>query len=224
MKIRFFRKGARQFLPPERRTGKSESVPTILSHPAVPLALGLGLGRKIVPRRLLLVGIVASVMPDIDVLAFRFDIAYSHQLGHRGFTHSLFFAACLGLIAALAAGGLRSGRLKAFGFVFFAGASHGLLDMLTNGGLGIALWWPFSEHRLFFPNQVIEVSPFSLKRFLSGAGDRVLGSELLWVWLPSSTLGAAMAVFRKLASGNFRSGAGLQFEGKPHARNDSGSL
>jgi inner membrane protein len=177
-------------------------VPTILSHPAVPLALGLGLGRQVVPRRLLLAGIVASIMPDFDVLAFRFDIAYSHELGHRGFTHSLFFAACLGLIAALAAGGLRASRLKVFGFVFFAGVSHGLFDMFTNGGLGIALWWPFSEQRLFFPFQVIEVSPFSLRRVFGADGHRVLGSELLWVWLPSFMLGAAMAVFRKLALRN----------------------
>lgn len=189
-------------------------MPTILSHPAVPLALGLGLGRQIVPRRLLLAGIAASIMPDFDVLAFRFGIAYSHELGHRGFTHSLFFAACLGLIAALAASGLRAGRLKAFGFVFFAGASHGLFDMFTNGGLGIALWWPLSERRLFFPCQVIEVSPFSLKRLLGGAGHRILGSELLWVWLPFFTFGAAMAVFRKLAPRKSRPEAVLQFEGK----------
>ncbi len=197
---------------------------TILSHPAVPLALGLGLGRKVVPRRLLWAGIAASIMPDIDVLAFRFGIAYSHELGHRGFSHSLFFAVCLGLIAALAPGGFRAGRLKAFGFVFFAGASHGLLDMFTNGGLGIALWWPLSEHRLFFPCQVIEVSPFSLKRLLGGDGYRVLGSELRWVWLPSFMAGAAMAVFRTLVGRKSRPEAAMQFEGKIHARNDSGSL
>jgi inner membrane protein len=158
----------------------------------MPLALGLGLGRQVVPRRLLLAGIAASILPDIDVLAFRYGVAYSHELGHRGFTHSLFFAACLGLIAALASGGLRSGRLKAFGFVFLCGASHGLFDMFTNGGLGIALWWPFSGHRLFFPWKVIEVSPLSLRRFSDGVGYRVLRSELLWIWLPSFLIGAAM--------------------------------
>jgi inner membrane protein len=173
-------------------------VPTLLSHPAVPLAVGLGLGSRVVPRRLLLAGIAASILPDLDVLAFRFGVTYSHELGHRGFTHSLFFAACLGLIATLASGGLRVGRLKAFGFVFLCGASHGIFDMFTNGGLGIAFWWPFSEQRLFSPWQVIQVSPFSPRRFSDGVGYRVLRSEILWVWLPSFIIGVVLAVFRML--------------------------
>ena len=35
-------------------------MPTVLSHPAVPLALGLALGRTLVPRRQSLASIVAS--------------------------------------------------------------------------------------------------------------------------------------------------------------------
>lgn len=67
-------------------------MPTLLSHPAVPLAIGLGLGSRIVPPRLLLVGVAACLVPDFDVFAFRFDLGYSNPLRHRGVTHSLFEA------------------------------------------------------------------------------------------------------------------------------------
>jgi len=28
---------------------------------------------------------------------------------------------------------------------------HGLLDMITNGGKGVAFLWPFTSERFFFP-------------------------------------------------------------------------
>lgn len=158
-------------------------MPTIFSHPAVPLAIYAGLGTRVVPARLLAAGVVASVLPDFDVLALRLDIGYSMLLGHRGITHSLAFACALAAFAWIFAAQLRATPRTAFLFVLAAAASHGLLDMLTNGGSGIALLWPFSSERLFFPVRVIEVSPISLGRFIDAAG-RVLGSELRWVWLP----------------------------------------
>ena len=72
-------------------------MPTVFSHAAAPLALGLGLGRTTVPRRLLAVGVVAAALPDLDVVTFSFGIPYAADLGHRGFSHSLAFAALVGL-------------------------------------------------------------------------------------------------------------------------------
>jgi len=40
-------------------------------------------------------GVACSVMPDLDVIGFRFGIRYGDFWGHRGFTHSLLFAALL---------------------------------------------------------------------------------------------------------------------------------
>ncbi|WP_262891174.1 metal-dependent hydrolase [Psychroserpens algicola] len=34
----------------------------------------------------------SAILPDIDVLGFRFGIDYMHPFGHRGFTHSIVFA------------------------------------------------------------------------------------------------------------------------------------
>lgn len=185
-------------------------MPTILSHPAVPLAIGLGLGAQVISRRLLLAGVTASVLPDMDVLAFRVGISYSHELGHRGMSHSLAFAFMLGLLALLFAPQLRATRMTAFLFILVAAASHGLLDMFTNGGLGVAVLWPFSDDRFFFPVQFIEVSPLSLRRFFGPSGVQVLSSELLWVWLPSAV--ACLAVFlarRKCRlTGRWRGAAG----------------
>jgi inner membrane protein len=89
------------------------------------------------------------------------------------------------VLAALFSARLKTGRWAAFAFVFLAAASHGLLDMLTNGGLGVAYLWPFSDHRFFLPEPFIQVAPLGLRRFMGPAGLAVAKSELLGVWLPA---------------------------------------
>ncbi len=62
--------------------------------------------------------------------------------------------------------------------------SHGLLDALTDGGLGIAFFAPFNETRYFFPWRPIMVSPIGLSQFFSSWGLGVLLSELIWIGIP----------------------------------------
>jgi len=50
-------------------------MPTIVTHAAVPLCLGLGLGSRIIPPRLLLAGVAIAMLPDVDVLAFKLGVA-----------------------------------------------------------------------------------------------------------------------------------------------------
>jgi membrane-bound metal-dependent hydrolase YbcI (DUF457 family) len=93
------------------------------------------------------------MLPDIDVLGFWFGIHYGDFWGHRGFTHSLFFAGVivtLALVAGLprALSGLSRGWLWLY--FFLATASHGILDAMTNGGLGVAFFSPF-DNTLFLP-------------------------------------------------------------------------
>lgn len=165
----------------------------MFTHPAIPLAIGSGLGKRTVSGKLLVLGILFSILPDFDVLAFRFGIPYSSQWGHRGFTHSLFFAASMSIaFAYLFSSRLEISRAKAFLFLFIAMASHGALDMFTDGGLGIALLWPFDHTRYFWPFQVIKVSPIGMG-FFSDWGLRTLISEFFWIWLPS--LVAACGLF-----------------------------
>ncbi|MES2933919.1 MAG: metal-dependent hydrolase [Pseudomonadota bacterium] len=174
-------------------------MPTVLSHAAVPLALGLGLGGKVIPGRLLLAGVAASILPDLDVVAFKFHIAYADVFGHRGASHSLLFAVCVALLAVACVRYLKASRWSAFVFVAVSAASHGILDSLTNGGLGPALWWPFSSGRVFAPWQVIEVSPLTLQRIFSARGWAVLQSELFWIWLPALHVCAGLILLRHCA-------------------------
>ncbi len=71
----------------------------------------------------------------------------------------------LAIFAALFAPELRTKRMITFVFIFVATASHGLLDMFTNGGLGVALFWPFTDARYFFPVRMIDVSPIGFVVF-----------------------------------------------------------
>jgi inner membrane protein len=137
-----------------------------------------------------------AILPDFDVVSFRFGIEYAHELGHRGVSHSLLFAVCLGLLTSVNATKLHAGRAVAFDFVALATASHGLLDMCTNGGLGVAYFWPLTDARYFFPSRPILVSPLSLRRFLEPYGHAVLFSELKWVWLPAASLALALFAMR----------------------------
>ena len=158
-------------------------MPTVFSHPAPLVCLGLACGRML-SLRLLLAGVACSLLPDADALAFRFNIPYASILGHRGLSHSLAFALALGLAAALFAPLLRSSRKTAFLVCAGATLSHILLDAMTDGGLGVAAFWPFSETRHFLPWRPIAVSPLSPRHFFSQHGINVLGSEARLIWLP----------------------------------------
>ena len=175
----------------------STTLPTILTHPAVPLALAWGLGQDVISKRLLAVGVVAAVVPDLDVLAFRLGIPYAADFGHRGFSHSLLLALIVALVGASLARSLHSTFKRSFWFLFVAMASHGILDAFTNGGLGVALLWPFSVERFFAPFHPIEVAPLGLSRFLSLRGIAVLWSEVLWVWLPLFAVAAVAVASRQ---------------------------
>jgi inner membrane protein len=172
-------------------------MPTILTHPAVPLAIGLGLGSNIIPRRLLIAGVVASIVPDFDVIGIPFGVIPGTEFAHRGFTHSLAFAAALALLGYFASRSLRASAVVVFLFLFAAAASHGVLDSFTNGGSGIAFLWPVSTERFFSAWRVIEVSPIGVSPFLSSRGITVLVSELQWVWFPAAVVALALIGLRR---------------------------
>ena len=130
---------------------------------------------------------VCAMLPDADVIGLSAGIPYGDLFGHRGFTHSLFFA---GLVA-VGVTSLKRNKahvrdlIRVFICILVATASHGLLDALTNGGLGVAFFAPFDSARYFFPLRPILVSPIGLGAFLSRRGLSVLLSEMIWVWPPS---------------------------------------
>ena len=125
-----------------------------------------------------------SLAPDLDVIAFRFGIPYSAPFGHRGAAHSIFIALVLASIAALATrvrpDQVNSNQTRTRLWVLCAvvAISHGLLDTLTDGGLGIALLWPFSNERYFAPWTPLPVAPIGA-RMLTSRGIRVVMTEAL---------------------------------------------
>lgn len=159
---------------------------TIFTHAvAASLATKTFVANK--PKRFWLFIALCSVLPDADVIGFSYGIAYGDFWGHRGFTHSLIFAAITGFGISLIffrSLPVFSKTFWSYSFWFFlATASHGVLDALTTGGLGIAFFSPFDNARYFFPWRPILVSPIG-KGFFSSRGVAVLWHEILWVWLP----------------------------------------
>jgi len=176
-------------------------MPSVFSHAIAAVALGTvavgGRSRAII----WVVGALCAVAPDLDVVTrFLFRIPYSHVLGHRGLSHSLLVAAVLALLVtvivrrALPAG---PGPAKLWVFFFVATASHGILDAMTNGGLGVAFFAPFSDERYFFPWRPILVSPISLPVFFGYRGLRVMWSELAWIWLSAAVVFLAGQALRR---------------------------
>ena len=119
-----------------------------------------------------------SLLPDADVLLFRFGVAYADAWGHRGATHSFAFALGVAVIVAALALLLRLPALRTGLVAALVVASHPVLDSMTDGGLGCALWWPFDHGRYFAPWNPIPVAPIGL-RFASLWGLRVALIEAL---------------------------------------------
>ncbi|MDO7957947.1 metal-dependent hydrolase [Xanthomonas euvesicatoria] len=158
-------------------------MPTVMTHTAVPLALWCASERGRISPRLRAAGGAAAMLPDADVLAFALHIPYADAFGHRGASHSLLFAAIVGLLGVASHRLLRADAVQASVFLFVCAASHPLLDAMTSGGLGVALGWPWSQTRWFAPWRPIRVSPFATG-FFNTRGLSTLLSELRWVWLP----------------------------------------
>jgi len=158
------------------------------SHALVAFAIGRSHRWTVDPQRFWLLSIACSILPDLDVLAFTIGIPYEHVLGHRGLTHSLFFAFIMG-IGIVRIGFPHIGLLSLHSWKLVAHfsivtASHGVLDAFTNGGLGVAFFAPFENSRYFFPWTPVRVSPIGIGSFFSERGIRVLESELVWIGMP----------------------------------------
>ena len=120
-----------------------------------------------------------SLLPDADVIGFRLGVRYEDEWGHRGASHSLAIALAAALLTALIArlAGRPFGRAAWLAFIVVG--SHGLLDTLTDGGLGAALLWPLSDERLFAPVTPLPVAPIG-RGILSPRGLYVMAVELVW--------------------------------------------
>ncbi|RKH53636.1 metal-dependent hydrolase [Corallococcus llansteffanensis] len=157
-----------------------------IGHVAVGMALGrFETGSAPWRRRVAVMAFLSllALLPDADVVAFALRIPYAAPWGHRGASHSFVFAGAV----ALAVAGLarwKGESASRWGLLTLAAVgSHGILDALTDGGLGAALFWPFSDARIFAPVRPLPVAPIGAG-MLSARGLYVSLVELL-VFLPA---------------------------------------
>lgn len=176
-------------------------MPSIFSHPVVALGLAPIFQRLRVPRVMLWLGAFGTIVPDFDVVGLAFGVSYSDVFGHRGFTHSLLFAAILSavLVQVFLANRDDVSKPASFAFLFLCTASHGVFDALTTGGLGVAFFAPFDDTRYFLPWRPIRVSPIGLG-FFSQRGAMVLWSEFVWMWIPLLLLGGLALAFNRISN------------------------
>ena len=167
------------------------------THAAAALALGTAFRHPGPPARFWLLGAAFAAAPDLDAIGYWMGVPYDSEFGHRGFSHSLFFAALLASVGLLAFRGETATRGRTWLFLFLATASHGVLDALTTGGGGVAFFAPFDHERYRFPWRPIVVSPMSIRRFFTERGVRVLASELLWIWIPATAFAVTAVTFRR---------------------------
>jgi inner membrane protein len=173
---------------------------SLITHGAVSVLVGRAVVLPVKSRRFWMLAILCACLPDIDVAGFAFGIQYGDFFGHRGFTHSLAFAALLALAVLLLAfrelkPGTRTWWLT-LAFFFGVGASHGLLDAMTNGGLGVAFFSPFENSRYFLPFRPLQVSPLGVQEFVGRWGLFVLLNELLVVVAPTFLVVGALGIVR----------------------------
>jgi inner membrane protein len=178
------------------------------SHAVAALSIGSCFYRPQIPKAVWVAGVACSVVPDLDVIGFHFGVLYGDFWGHRGFTHSLLFAVLLASAMAIVMSWRRTsgiGRFAVFGYLFLATASHGLLDSITNGGLGVAFFSPFNNNRYFLPWRPVLVSPIAVSRFFTARGFAIMESEFVWIWLPAILFAAMVFTLRRMSQPNVSS-------------------
>ena len=156
------------------------------------------------PWRFWGLSIVCSILPDADVVGFSFGIEYGDLLGHRGLTHSLCFALILGMVIVWFAFEDVVKFSRAWWilsmYFFLVTGSHGFIDAMTSGGLGVAFFSPFDTTRYFLPWRPLTVSPMNVTLFFGPLGLAAVLSEFVWIWIPASIVLVWLTVYRKIVT------------------------
>jgi inner membrane protein len=161
---------------------------TILTHGIVGYTIAKICVRKPVNPIYWVLAFIVPMLPDLDVFGAKYGIRYEDCWGHRGAVHSIAFALAASMAIFMFFQLItrkKEFRLSKDCFLglFLGMTSHGMIDALTNGGLGVAIFWPMSCQRYFFGFRPIEVSPLSVSRFFENS-IYILKNEALWIWLP----------------------------------------
>lgn len=178
---------------------------TIVSHAVIAFTLGKVFPGKEINSRVLTAGMVMAMMPDADVIGFGMGIPYESMWGHRGFTHSVLFALLFSLIItqlfSMKSKYQPGSFLKVSLFLFFATLSHGLIDAMTTGGLGVGFFIPFSPERYFFEYRPVLVSRIGFDGLLGPWAIAVYKSEFRYLILPCLVILVLSSILKKRLNG-----------------------
>jgi len=189
------------------------------THAALGLVVArVGTGARM-PARYWISAAALAAAPDLDALGYVLWQGWWEPDGlwsHRGMTHSLSFAVLAAGLVTLAMfprgrAGVSAGsvavvedsrwrspiaRWRVWVILTLAMFSHGLTDMLTNGGSGVAVFAPVSLERHRWAFRPVEVSPISVGGFFNQHGLEILWNELRWVLLPALGVAGVVEVVR----------------------------
>ena len=175
-------------------------MPSIFAHAVAGAALGSAFAPARATRRVWIAAALCAALPDLDALGRPFGNLRIEAIlgGHRGFTHSVAFAAVLA--AFITWGFFRQSQWKGvrpwlWATFFIATVSHGVLDALSTIGDGVAFWAPFSRTHYEFtwqPLGEIGPGPRGPERGLA-----IVANELLWVGLPALIVVAIARLIRR---------------------------
>jgi inner membrane protein len=186
---------------------------TVISHGIVGfVSARLGV-RQEMPKAFWYLTFFAPMAPDLDAIGLKLGIPYADCLGHRGASHSIVFAAFLSVVLVLALQLTKAFRPESSKYIaavvlFLAVAEHGMVDAMTNGGLGVAFFWPISCKRYFFDFRPIQVSPLGAARFLDRSA-AIASSELRWLVVPCLVLLLLDSIFRSIQARRAASGTSM---------------
>lgn len=178
-------------------------MPSLIAHAVAGAAVWPIFRTESLPSATWIAGVALAALPDLDVIGFTHGVPYASILGHRGLTHSLTFAALMVCLTSFSWRCVREisrrDMICLWTYLFVAAASHGLLDAITDGGLGVALLAPFNKTRFFLPWRPIAVSPIGLSSFFTTRGAQVLANEALWIGLPAAFVAGVGTYVRRTA-------------------------
>ena len=180
-------------------------MPSVFTHSLLGVAAGKIFGPEKFKKtkiRFWILSFICPSLPDLDVIGFYLGIPYEHVMGHRGITHSLFFALIMAILITLIF--FRSEKISNKNNLLLVTyfpliiASHGILDGFTNGGHGIAYFAPFINDRYFFSFNPLQVSTLSPKVFFTEQGFDVMKNEFIWLWLPTIIILIVIPIFNRI--------------------------
>lgn len=121
-------------------------MPKIIAHALTGASIIVAVNPKINLNNLspVFIGVFLAISPDLDLLV---EWLFNIPDFHRGFTHSLLFSLCIGIIISLYMNPRHEKATVAYFLAFF---SHPLLDTLTSTSGGVKLLYPFSNRFYHF--------------------------------------------------------------------------